>query len=218
MGSSFFRVGSQNTFIKDSFLSSDYFNPNYLFARGYEFFREIFSFLYANNKELISGFHFLLSMLVIFFVVVLTYSLIRIFEIRSKEHKHLQHEIEEYAHHKAEREKKAQQGSEVSTNPRWVQTLNYLFSPNASDWKLAIIEADAMLEALLDQLGFKGETLGDKLKNTTQEKFRGLSSAWEVHGIRNRIAHEGLAYEISQYEAKRVIAIYEQIFRVYGFI
>jgi hypothetical protein len=103
-------------------------------------------------------------------------------------------------------------------NKKWGNVLQYLFSMNAGDWKLAIIEADGMLEELMDQLGFKGENLGEKLKSTDQEKFKNLSSAWEVHIIRNKIAHEGSDFDLSQHEAKRVIALYEQIFRDYGFI
>ena len=117
-----------------------------------------------------------------------------------------------------EKDKKAQQNDEVSKNPRWIKTLSYLFSQHVSDWKLAIIEADSMLDELMTELSFKGDSLGDKLKNATQDKFRGLSLAWEVHTIRNRIAHEGMNYEITQREAKRVIAIYESIFREFGFI
>ena len=75
-----------------------------------------------------------------------------------------------------------------------------------------------MLEALLSELGFQGENLGEKLKGATKDSFRPLSSAWEVHTVRNKIAHEGLGYDISQQEAKRLIAIYEQIFREFGYI
>ena len=75
-----------------------------------------------------------------------------------------------------------------------------------------------MLESLMGDLGFAGETLGDKLKSATQEKFRSLTVAWEVHTIRNRIAHEGMGFELSQHETKRVIAIYEQIFHEFGYI
>ena len=140
------------------------------------------------------------------------------FEIRHKEHEHLEHEIKEYAHHQAEKEKSRQEKEIGSKNEHWVKTLGYLFSQHEGDWKLAVIEADSMLEALMDQLGFKGETLGDKLKGANQDKFRNLSSAWEVHAIRNRIAHEGASFLLTQREAKRVIALYEQIFREFGYI
>ena len=138
--------------------------------------------------------------------------------IRIKEKRHLEHEIAEYARRQAERAKRLEEGEGVSKNERWRKVLTYIFSPNSADWKLAIIEADSMLEALLSELGFQGENLGEKLKGATKDSFRPLSSAWEVHTVRNKIAHEGLGYDISQQEAKRLIAIYEQIFREFGYI
>lgn len=165
-----------------------------------------------------SVYHTIIFIFSLFFLTLISYCTIRIFEIRSKEDQYLEHEISEYAHHLAEKEKKSNLGEAVSANPQWIKTLGYLFSQHASDWKLAIIEADAMLDSLMSQLGFKGETLGDKLKSATQDKFHSLTSAWEVHTVRNRIAHEGAAFEFSQHEAKRIIALYEQIFREFGYI
>lgn len=153
-----------------------------------------------------------------FFLIIICYTIIRMFEIRAKERKHLQREIEEYAHNKAEYEKHLREEVGGSKNERWSKTLGYLFSQHASDWKLAIIEADSMLESLMEQLGFKGETLGDRLKLANQDNFPNLTTSWEVHTVRNRIAHEGLAFELSQHEAKRIIALYEQIFHEYGYI
>ena len=207
---------SNNTVFGDSFLGSNWFNPDYLFNQGTNFFHQLFT--YTFSPDIISFYHTILFFLAIFFLTIISYSSIRMFEIRSKEHKHLRHEIAEYAHLQAEREQKTRQGDEISKNSRWVKTLGYLFSQHASDWKLAVIEADSMLETLLDQLGFKGETLADKLKGAKQDNFRGLGSAWEVHTIRNRIAHDGASFELSQHEAKRVIALYEQIFREFGYI
>jgi hypothetical protein len=205
-----------NPLLQDSALGSKYFNPDYLFNQGQGFFHKLFNT--TIGPDIVALFHTILFFWAIFFITIITYTSIRMFEIRKKERNHLEHEIAEHAHRQREREKKAQQDEEISKNPRWIKTLGYLFSQHASDWKLAIIEADSMLESLMGDLGFKGETLGDKLKSATQENFRGLSSAWEAHTIRNRIAHEGLSYEIPQREAKRVVAIYEQIFREFGFI
>jgi len=205
-----------NPLLQDSALGSKFFNPDYLFNQSQGFFHQLFNT--SISGDIVSLFHTILFFLAIFFITIISYTSVRMFEIRKKERNHLEHEIAEYAHRQREREKKAQQNEEISKNPRWIKTLGYLFSQHASDWKLAIIEADSMLESLMGDLGFGGETLGDKLKSATQENFRGLSSAWEVHAIRNRIAHEGLSYEIPQREAKRVIAIYEQIFREFGYI
>lgn len=208
-----------NPILENTLLGSKWFDPDYLFNLAIAFFQYLgFYFTNFTSTGLLSFYHFVLSLFALFFITLISYCSIRIFEIRSKERKHLQHEIEEYAHHQAEREKKKQEGEGVSKNERWVKTLSYLYSQHASDWKLAVIEADSMLEALMDQLGFKGATLGDKLKSSTSDKFHSLSSAWEVHTIRNRIAHEGTSFNLSQHEAKRIIAIYEHIFRDYGYI
>lgn len=160
-------------------------------------------------------FNILLFVFAIFFMFVIAYSFIRILEIRKREHHHLHHEIEEYRHKHAHDNEKI---NEVSSNKQWVNVLKLLISPNTSDWKLSVMEADNMLDAVMTELGFKGDGLGEKLKSTDQEKFKFLPLAWEVHIIRNRIAHEGESFLLSQVEARRIISIYEEIFRTYGFI
>lgn len=207
---------SNNNILGNSFLSSNWFNPDYLFSQVGVFFNHLLNF--SISAQTISLYHTILFFLTLFFLTIISYTSIRMFEIRSKERKYLRHELTEHRHHQIEHEKKLQEGEGGSKNERWIKTLNYLFSQHSSDWKLAVIEADTMLESLMEQIGFKGENLGDKLKGATQERFKNLSSAWEVHSIRNRIAHEGTSFELSQHEAKRVIALYEQIFREFGYI
>lgn len=196
----------------NTFLDSKYVNPDYLFHQLWVFLQKAFYFIFISDT-----FKVILSLFAIFFLTMIFYTIVRMFEIRKKEHNHLHHEIAEYAHHMAEKEKQKKE-SGVSKNERWNAVLNHLFSDSAGDWKLAIIEADSMLEALMEQLGFEGTSLGEKLKSADRDTFPNLTLAWEVHTIRNRIAHEGIAYEISAHEAKRVIAIYEHIFHDFGFI
>jgi hypothetical protein len=207
---------SQNNLNTGTFLDSKFFDPGYLFNQGATHISQFVT--YITSDQVVSLAKTLIFLLGAFFLTIICYSAIRLFEIRAKEKKHLAHEIEEYAHNKTKYEKHLHEEAGGSKNEHWGNVLSHLFSQHASDWKLAIIEADTMLEGLLDQLGFKGESLGDKLKSANQESFPNLTSAWEVHTIRNRIAHEGLAFELSQHEAKRVIALYEQIFHGYGYI
>ncbi|MFA6353374.1 MAG: hypothetical protein WCW93_00330 [Candidatus Paceibacterota bacterium] len=207
---------NQNNLLSGSFLDSKFFDPIYLFNQGATYLHNFFSYIFSNQvTNLAKTALFFLAM---FFLIIIFYTAIRLLEIRAKEKKHLKHEIMEYAHNKAEYEKHLREEVGGSKNERWSKTLSYLFSQHASDWKLAIIEADSMLENLMDQLGFRGETLGERLKLANQDNFPNLTIAWEVHTVRNRIAHEGLAFELSQHEAKRVIALYERIFHEYGFI
>jgi len=206
----------QNNLNTGTFLDYKYFDPGYLFNHFFPFVAQLWNFIF--NDQTASLLRWIFFFLAVFFISIICYTVVRLFEIREKEHKHLHHEIEEYAHNKSEYEKRLKEEVGGSKNEHWSQVLTYLFSQHGSDWKLAIIEADAMLENLLDQLGFQGESLGDKLRSANQDNFPQLTNAWEVHTIRNRIAHDGLAFELSQHEAKRVIALYEQIFHAYGFI
>lgn len=197
----------------NTFLDSNFLNPDFLFAKQVIFFQGLFHFFFIG-----STFKIILAVLSIFFLSVLAYASVRMLEIRKKESANLARELEEYARHMEEKAKKKREGEGVSKNERWNNILAHLSSNNPGDWRVAIIEADSMLEILMDQLGFKGKSLGDRLKSADRDKFPGLTTAWEVHTIRNRIAHEGISYEISLHEARRVIALYENIFRDFGYI
>ena len=200
-----------NPLIEGSFLGSKYLDPEFLFDNLAIFFKYVFT------ADVLNIIYIILSILAVFFIAIIIYTTVRMFEIRKKEHIHLHHEIEEYKHNQLLKEKKAQEGG-VFKNEKWRKVLDYLFSANENDWKLGIIEADAMLFDLLVQLGFKGDSIGDKLKEANLANFRSLNIAWEAHNIRNKIAHEGSSFQLSLHEAKRVIALYEQIFLEFGFI
>ena len=60
--------------------------------------------------------------------------------------------------------------------------------------------------------------MGERLKNLDAADFRNIDKAWEAHKIRNAIAHEGADFVLSQREAKRIIGLYEQVFRDSNYI
>jgi vacuolar-type H+-ATPase subunit H len=100
---------------------------------------------------------------------------------------------------------------------RWDRILDEANSENDQNRRLAILEADIMLNELLDDLGYKGETLADKMRQVPKAQFNTIDLAWEAHRARNKIAHEA-GHEISAYEAKRIIGLYDKVFREFGFI
>jgi hypothetical protein len=213
---SLYIMNNSNEVLQNSFLSSKYFNPDYLFSQGSDALVYIFHHIFGSNTLTII--HNILSLFAIFFLSIIAYTAVRMLEIRKREHEHLHHEIEEYAHHQHEKEKVKWSNEAISQNQDWINVLLHIREHNESEWKQAVLEADVMLEKLMDQLGFFGQDLGERLRNADKQKFRNLAIAWEVHTIRNRIAHEGSAFTLSHHEANRVIALYEQIFREFGFI
>jgi len=103
-------------------------------------------------------------------------------------------------------------------NRRWEQVLNNLDSLNESEWRVGILEADAILDEMLDMLGYEGDTMAEKLKSVNQDGFATLQKAWEAHKIRNRIAHDGVSFVLTKREAQRVVALYRDVFTEFNYI
>lgn len=106
----------------------------------------------------------------------------------------------------------------VMKNEKWERVITHLNSTNSADWRLAVIEADIMLDELLKTLGYNGESLGDRLKAVEKSDMLTLDNAWDAHRIRNQIAHQGADFPLSEREAKRAIALYESVFKEYKII
>ena len=101
---------------------------------------------------------------------------------------------------------------------KWQQVVMHSNSQNNAEWRLSILEADVMLDEMLDTLGYHGESMGDKLKNVDKADFKTIDLAWEAHKTRNAIAHEGADFLITQRDTKRVIGLYEQVFKEFLYI
>jgi len=113
---------------------------------------------------------------------------------------------------------KAVQEAEKVKNEKWERIENHIASDNPSDWKLAILEADIILDEMLEKMGYHGDSVGEKLKGVEKSDFTTIDNAWEAHKVRNSIAHEGSDFLINQREAERVIALYKTVFEEFKFI
>ena len=104
------------------------------------------------------------------------------------------------------------------TQLRWNRVLEQANGSTPEGWRLAILEADIMLNEVLDLQGYKGETMADKMKQVDRAQFNSIDAAWEAHKIRNRIAHEGTAHSLTPREVRRVIGLYERVFREFRYL
>lgn len=101
---------------------------------------------------------------------------------------------------------------------QWQIVLNHLNSENPAEWKLGILEADNMLDAILEESGYRGVSLGEKLKSIDPGDLASYQDAWEAHKIRNQIAHEGSSMELSKKTARDTVARFEKVFKELGFL
>jgi hypothetical protein len=59
------------------------------------------------------------------------------------------------------------------------------------DPKMALIEADKLVDTVLKKSGVRGESLGERLRNVQKLVSRGAyNDMWEAHKIRNKLVHE----------------------------
>jgi hypothetical protein len=91
--------GVQNSFTRGTFLDNKYFNPDFWFEKEQGIWQHSSNFFVTNHQDLLSLYHGILTFLCLFFITLICYCAVRMFEIRKKEHAHLHHEIMEYAHH-----------------------------------------------------------------------------------------------------------------------
>lgn len=124
-------------------------------------------------------------------------------------------------HHGEAGETRGEGEAPPAENPiakRFAKVLEHGNSTRESDWRLAILEADVLLDEMVTGMGYHGDSLGEKLKAIEKSDFLTLDKAWEAHAVRNKIAHEGAAFTLTEREAKRVIALYEEVFKEFRYV
>lgn len=95
---------------------------------------------------------------------------------------------------------------------RWEEVLRHLSSFREGEWKFAIVEADKLVNDVLRDAGFKGETIGEKLKAITTEQLQSINALWDAHKLRNLVVHDS-DFKIKHREVRRAIEQYEKALR-----
>jgi hypothetical protein len=94
----------------------------------------------------------------------------------------------------------------------WANIEKHFFKGDENDLKVAIIEADKLLEEALREAGIRGVSLGDRLKNVKTNQIPNLDQVWQAHRLRNDIVHQP-TFKLKRDLAERSLAIYEETLR-----
>lgn len=100
--------------------------------------------------------------------------------------------------------------NDYDDHPKFAIIQGYMISQSEALWRIGILEADNLLLEVLTEKGYQGDGVGEKLKTAS---FKTIDLAWDAHKIRNRVAHEGSDFELTEREAKRAFMLYESVFR-----
>lgn len=179
-----------------------YLNIEYVFSKIVEYAQPVINFF--ANPQTWSILGVISAFLSIIFLAIIIWSLVRMIEIQIYDKEEVNHEIHEALLKEKERNRNA--------NPRWHYILTLVESPNESDWRVAIIEADSMMEEILREKGLSGDTVSELLEGAKESGYRSIQDAWDAHLVRNQIAHVGSDFPLSQVEGRRVVKMFQNFF------
>lgn len=102
---------------------------------------------------------------------------------------------------------------------QWQVVLDHVNSESPAEWKIAILEADDILDEILEDQGYEGDTVAEKLKSMSRTKIASYDDIWEAHKVRNEIAHGGsIEMDLSKKMARDTIAKFGNAFKELGYL
>ncbi len=78
--------------------------------------------------------------------------------------------------------------------------------------KLAVIEADNLLDSVLKSLMMPGETLGERLKSAGYS-YPGIRQVWGAHRLRNQLVHDS-TFDLRTAQARSALRDYKSALQV----
>lgn len=95
---------------------------------------------------------------------------------------------------------------------QWQAIEELLLENYSSSWKLAVVKADALIENLLKQLGFKGNNLEELINSLKLRGYQNLNLLEGAHAVSKEIL-ANRDYSINQKEAQSIVEIYKKFWQ-----
>jgi len=97
---------------------------------------------------------------------------------------------------------------DIVLRERWhaIETKFALGTPESA--RLAIIEADALVDTALKGMQIPGEHLADRLSNLDQDDIKSMNRVWRAHRLRNDLVHTP-GFAVAPPDAQRTMDDYE---------
>lgn len=100
-------------------------------------------------------------------------------------------------------------------NRHWQEIQQHATSDQEIQWRVAVIEADKLVDEILRLRGYEGKTMGERLTLITREQLNSIDYLWYAHKIRNRIVHQ-TGSNLTQAELKEALEGYQKALRELG--
>ena len=174
-----------------------------------EFFKTFEYSDWINNIKLI----FLI--LTIFFLAVAIYAMI-------KAHGLLKHSRHNGGHGQQKHDTRAETHEPAivpatEQSSAWEQIKARAESVREAEWKLSIVEADSLVDSVLQERGYPGETMGERLMLIHPEQLSSLQDLWDAHKLRNLLVHDA-GYKVNHEQVLAAIRAFDKVLRELGAI
>lgn len=91
----------------------------------------------------------------------------------------------------------------------WLKIQERIEKGDEANLKLAVIEAESILDDILKRMALPGKDMGERLEQINKQQLNSLDEVWEAHRLRNLIVHQS-GIKISYQEAERAVRSYEK--------
>ena len=98
----------------------------------------------------------------------------------------------------------------------WLAIDKQLVKDNEASYHLSILNADKLLDRALKEAGYKGATMGDRMKSA-KDTWSNANHVWTAHKLRNQIAHE-TNVKVSYDTTRRALVAFKQALKDVGAI
>lgn len=96
-----------------------------------------------------------------------------------------------------------------SLDRSWSKIVSRAKGKSVSEYKLAVLEADAFADRALSEMGYSGADLGERLDTIPPRHFVALPALREAHEVRNRIVLSR-DFVLDRAETERVLDLYRE--------
>ncbi|MFC1612305.1 hypothetical protein ACFL29_00440 [Patescibacteria group bacterium] len=110
--------------------------------------------------------------------------------------------------------KKPAIGDTRGIKDKWEEIEELMNSSTALSWKMAVIEADKLMDSALKMAKMRGETMGERLKFAVY-KHPKIRSVWQAHILRNDLVHE-TGRTLNNSEAQKAIKTFKEGLKLLG--
>jgi len=90
----------------------------------------------------------------------------------------------------------------------WQKIQERLKKEDEANLKLAVIEADSILDEILKRMGLGGKDMGERLEQMPKDQLKALEDVWDAHRLRNLIVHQPAAI-VTKAQAEKAVSAYQ---------